>query len=71
MEQRVFTRLRNKLQVGSEDWNDFTFARQRTRWTQDSKNGPYIEVSQGKAIDELEEIQWNETQRKASIALLQ
>ena len=53
MEQRVLTRLR-KIQVGSEDWNDVAFTGQRIRWTQDSQNGPYIEVNQDKAIDELE-----------------
>ena len=56
MEQRVLTRLR-KIQVGSEDWNDVALTRQRIRWTQDSQNGPYIEVSPEKTIDELEEIQ--------------
>ena len=56
MEQRVLTRLRQDFLVGSEDWNDVSFTRQRTRWTQDSQNGPYIEISQNKAIDELEEI---------------
>ena len=55
MEQRVFTRLGKYFQVGSEDWNDVTFTGQRIRWTQDSQSGPYIGVSQGKAIDELEE----------------
>ena len=56
MEQRVLTRLRTFVQVGSEDWNDVAFTGQRIRWTQDSQNGPYIEVSQNKAVDELEEI---------------
>ena len=53
MEQRVLTRLRKDFQVGSEDWNDMAFTGQR--WTQDPKTGPYIEVSQEKAIEELEE----------------
>ena len=56
MEQRVLTRLRKDFQVGSAEWNDVAFTRQRVRWTQDSQNGPYIEVTQNKAIDELEEI---------------
>ena len=56
MERRVLTRLRKYLQVGSEDWNDVAFTRQRIRWTQDPQNGPYIEVNQYKAIEELEEI---------------
>ena len=56
MEQRVLTRLRKHFQVGSEDWNDVAFTGQRIRWTQDFQNGPYIEVSQDKAIVELEEI---------------
>ena len=56
MEQRVLTRLRKDFQVGSEDWNDVTFTRQRIRRTQDTQNGPHIEDSQYKAIDELEEI---------------
>ena len=56
MKQRVLTRLRKDFQVVSEDWNDVVFAGQRIRWTQDSQNGSYIEVSQDKAINELEEI---------------
>ena len=56
MEQRVLARLRKDFQVGSEDWHDVAFAVQRIRWTQDSQNGPYIEVSQSEAIDELQEI---------------
>ena len=56
MEQRVLTRLRNDFQVGSADWSDVAFIGQRFRWTQDSQNGPNIEVSQNKATDELEEI---------------
>ena len=54
---RVLTRLEKDFQVGSEDWNDVAFTgQQRIRWTKDSQNGPYIGVSQNKAIDELEEI---------------
>ena len=49
-------RVRKDFQVGSEDWNDVAFTGQRIRWTQDPQTGPYIEVSQDKAIDELEEI---------------
>ena len=56
LEQCVLTRLRKYFEVGSEDWNDVALTRQRTRWTQDSLNGPYIEVSQNKAMGELEEI---------------
>ena len=56
MEQRVLTRVRKDFQVGSDDWNDVAFTRQRIRWTQDSQNGPYTEVSEDKAIDELKEI---------------
>ena len=55
VEQRVLTRLRKYFQVGSADWNDVAFTRQRIRWSQDAQNGPYIEVSQNKAVDELEE----------------
>ena len=55
MEQRVLTRLREDFQV-LEDRNDFAFTGQRIRCTQDYQIGPYIDVSQGKAIDELEEI---------------
>ena len=43
MEQRVLTRP-------GKDSQD------RIRWTQDSQNGPFIEVNQNKATDELEEI---------------
>ena len=56
MEQRVPTRLRKDLQVGSEDWNDVTFTGQRIRCTKDPQTGSYIEVGQEKAIEELEEI---------------
>ena len=56
MEQRVLTRIRKYVQVGSEDWNDVAFTGQRILWTQDPQTGPYIEVSQEKAIEELEEI---------------
>ena len=56
MEQRVLTRLSKDFQVGSEDCNDVVFTGQKIRWTRDSTNGPYIEVSEDKAIDELEEI---------------
>ena len=56
IEQRVLTRLTKYYQVGPEDWNDVAFAGQRIRWTQDFHNGPYIEVSQEKAIEKLEEI---------------
>ena len=45
------------LQVGSEDWNDPAIRRQRIRWTQNSKNGPFVETKQHKATDEMEEIQ--------------
>ena len=48
MAQRVLTRLRTFLQVGSEDWNDAASTGQRIRWTQDSQNAPCIEVSQNK-----------------------
>ena len=67
MEQRVLTRLRKDFQVGSEEWNDVTFTGHRIRWTQDSQNRPYIEVSRHTAIDELEESQWNETRKKTSM----
>ena len=56
MAQRVLTRLRKDFQVGLKDWNDVAFIRQRIRWTQDYQNVPNIEVSQDKAIDELEDI---------------
>ena len=56
MDQRVLSRVRKDFQVGSEDWNDVTFTRQRIRWIQDSQSGSFIEVRQQKAIEELEEI---------------
>ena len=56
MEQRVLARLRKDFQVGSEDWSDVSFTGQRSRWIKDSQSGPCTEVSQQKAIDELEEI---------------
>ena len=59
MEQRVLSRLRKDFQVGSEDWIDVTFTRQRIRWTKDSQSGSCTEVSQQKDIDELKEIPGN------------
>ena len=56
MEQSVLARLCKDFQVGSEDWTDVTFTRQRIRWIKDPQSGSCIEVSQQKAIDELEEI---------------
>ena len=56
MEQRVLTRSRMDFHVGSEDWSDVTFTGQRIRCTKDPQTGSYIEVSQEKAIEELEEI---------------
>ena len=56
MEQRVLSRLRKDFQVGSEDWNDVLYTGQRIRWMKDPQSGPCIEVSQEKAIEELEEI---------------
>ena len=56
MEQRVLTRLRRDFQVGSEDWNDVLFTRERTHRKKDPQLGPSIEVSQERAIEELEEI---------------
>ena len=56
MEQRILTRLRKYFQVCPEDWNAVAFTGQRIRWTQDHQTGSYIEVSQEKAIEELEEI---------------
>ena len=56
IEQRVLSRLRKDFQVGSEDWNVVLFTGQRIRWTKDSQSGPSIEVSQEKAIGELEKI---------------
>ena len=56
MEQRVLSRLGKYFQVGSEVWNSVGFTRKRIRWPEDSPNRLYIEVSQEKAIDELEKI---------------
>ena len=56
MEQRVVARPRKDFEIGSEDWNDVTFKGQRIRWTKDPQAGSCIEVSQQKAIEELEEI---------------
>ena len=56
MEQRVLGRLRKDFQVVSEGWNDVLFTGQRIRWMKDPQSGPSIEVSQERAIEELEEI---------------
>ena len=54
--KRVLARFRKDIQVGSEDWNDVLFTGQRIRWMKDHQLGPSIEVSQERAIEELEEI---------------
>ena len=56
MEQRVQTRVRKDVQVGSEDWNAVLFTGQGIRWMNDRHFGPSIEVSQERAIEELDEI---------------
>ena len=56
MQQRVLARLRKDFQVGSEDWIDVNFTGQRIFWMKDSQSGSCTEVSQQKAIDEVEEI---------------
>ena len=56
IEQRVFARLRNDFHVGSDDWNDVTFTGQRIHCMKDPKSRSCIDVSQQKAIAELEEI---------------
>ena len=70
MEQRVLTRLRTYFQVGPEDWNDVAFTGQRIRWTQDSQNGRYIEVSQSRKGCRWDGgSQWNETRRKTHLPM--
>ena len=56
MEQRVLTKLRKDFQVGSEDWNEVLFTKRRFHWEKDPQLRPSIEVTQEKAIEELEEI---------------
>ena len=47
MEQRVLARLTGKrFQVGSEEWNDVLFTRQRFRWMRHLQSGLSIEVNQ-------------------------
>ena len=70
MEQRVLARLGKDFQVGSEDWTDVTFTGQRIRWTKDPQSRPIIEVTQEKAIEELEEI-LEKNIKKISTVLLQ
>ena len=48
--------LEKYFQVGSGDGDDLAFTGQRIRRTQESQTGPYIEVSQEKAIEELDVI---------------
>ena len=55
-EQRVLTGLEEDFQIGSKDWNDVPFTRQRIRWMRDPQLRKSIEVSQERAIEELEEI---------------
>ena len=57
MEHRVLARLGMDFHIGSEDWNDVLFTRPKHRWTKDTQSGPCIEVSQEKAVEELEVIQ--------------
>ena len=56
MEQRVLTRLRNVFKLVQKIGMMWTFRGQKFRWMKESQSGRCIEVSQQKAIDELEEI---------------
>ena len=57
MEHLVLARLTKKdSKLAQKKWSDVTFTGQRIRWIKDSQSGPCIEVSQQKAVDELEEI---------------
>ena len=59
MEQRVPARIKEDFRVGSDNWNDvrpMRSKRQGIRWMKDPQSRPSIEVSQEKAIEELEEI---------------
>ena len=55
-EQTILPMIRKEFQVGSEDKNDIMFVGQRIRWYEDPKHGPYIDVAQTVAIEELSEI---------------
>ena len=67
MEQRVIVTLRKDFQVDSEDWNDVTFTGQRVRWTKDPQSRSCIEVSQHKALDELEEMSVERNTKKEKL----
>ena len=67
MEQRVIVTLRKDFQVDSEEWNDVTFTGQRVRWTKDPQSGSCIEVSQHKALDELEEMSVERNTKKEKL----
>ena len=71
MEQRVLTRLRKDLHVGSEDWNDVTFTGQRIRWTKNLKLGRALRLVKKTRLRNWRRSQLNETRRKTSSALLQ
>ena len=55
-EQTILPMIRKEFQVGSEDKNDIMFVGQRIRWFTHDKYGPYIDVAQTVAIEELSEI---------------
>ena len=71
MEQRVLAILRIGFQVGSEYRNDVLFTGKRIRWMKGPQLGPSIEVSQVRAIEELEEIPVDKNRRKISTVPLQ
>ena len=72
MEQRVLARLRKDFRVGSEDWNDVLLTGQRICWMKHPQLGPSIEVSQERAIEELEVIPVEKkTQKKISTVPMQ
>ena len=48
--------LEKDFQVGSEDWNYMLFKGQRICWMKDPQSGPSLELSQERAIEELEEV---------------
>ena len=60
-EREIMAKSRKDFQVGSEDKNDCVFVGQRIQWKTDEKHGPYINVYQNVAINELQGITFEKT----------
>ena len=71
MEQRVPARLKKRMAKSVQNAGMMCSSQDRIRWMKDPQLGPSVEVSQARAIEELEEIPVKKkTQKKITTVLL-